>query len=192
MSAFIPAIEWLAPAATMIAAIMTAANLGARITGWGFVIFLVASLAWTALGLAGGQQSLIYANAFLVIVNAVGIWRWLGRQTSYEDGAAKAAQKSVHEHVPTLFSFGGLIGAAVTDKQGNAAGTIVDLMGKCDSGEIAYFVISEGGVGGVGERLHAIPASCFELGDDEVILTMDGNDVQNLDCLQTGAWPTEL
>jgi hypothetical protein len=27
---------WVAPAATMIAAMMTAANLGARVIGWGF------------------------------------------------------------------------------------------------------------------------------------------------------------
>lgn len=32
---------WAAPAATMIAAMMTAFNFGARITGWGFVAFTV-------------------------------------------------------------------------------------------------------------------------------------------------------
>lgn len=31
--------SWLAPAATMIAAIMTASNAGTRMTGWGFVLF---------------------------------------------------------------------------------------------------------------------------------------------------------
>jgi hypothetical protein len=34
---------WIAPAATVIAAVMTAANLGARITDWGFVVFTVGS-----------------------------------------------------------------------------------------------------------------------------------------------------
>ncbi len=37
---------WLAPIATTIAALMTASNLGTRITGWGFVVFTVGSLAW--------------------------------------------------------------------------------------------------------------------------------------------------
>lgn len=32
---------WVAPVATMIAAVMTAANLGARVTGWGFVVFVI-------------------------------------------------------------------------------------------------------------------------------------------------------
>ena len=39
-------IEWLAAGATMIAALMTAANLGARITGWGFAMFALGSGAW--------------------------------------------------------------------------------------------------------------------------------------------------
>jgi hypothetical protein len=69
---------WIAPIATMIAAIMTAANLGARITGWGFVVFAIGSIAWTAVGLSSGQTNLVATNAFLTLVNLVGIWRWLG------------------------------------------------------------------------------------------------------------------
>lgn len=38
---------WIASAATMIAAMMTAANLRSRVTGWGFVIFLVGAIAWS-------------------------------------------------------------------------------------------------------------------------------------------------
>ena len=37
---------WIAPIATAIAAIMTASNLGTRVTGWGFVVFAVGSIAW--------------------------------------------------------------------------------------------------------------------------------------------------
>ena len=57
--------EWVAPIATMIAAIMTAVNLGSRVTGWGFVVFLVGSIHWTLLGLATEQKSLLAANGFL-------------------------------------------------------------------------------------------------------------------------------
>ncbi len=48
MADFIP---WVATVATIIAASMTAANLGTRITGYGFAVFLVGSLAWLAAGL---------------------------------------------------------------------------------------------------------------------------------------------
>jgi len=34
---------WVAPIATTIAALMTASNLGSRITGYGFIVFTTAS-----------------------------------------------------------------------------------------------------------------------------------------------------
>ena len=43
---------WIAPAATMIAAMMTASNLGARVTGWGFAVFLLGSICWAIVALA--------------------------------------------------------------------------------------------------------------------------------------------
>lgn len=87
---------WVAPIATMTAAMMTAANLGARITGWGFVVFTVGSVCWTFVGISSDQPNLIASNGFLIMVNLVGIWRWLGRQSVYEDGgkSAKAASRS--------------------------------------------------------------------------------------------------
>ena len=42
---------WVALAATCIAALMTASNLGARVTGWGFVIFTIGAAAWIVVGL---------------------------------------------------------------------------------------------------------------------------------------------
>ena len=51
-------ISWVATIATVIAASMTAANLGSRITGYGFVVFLVGSLAWLTTGLLTGQPAL--------------------------------------------------------------------------------------------------------------------------------------
>ena len=65
--------EWLALGATMIAAMMTAAILGARVTGWGFVVFTVGSITWSFIGTATGQQPLLITNGFLTIVNLVGI-----------------------------------------------------------------------------------------------------------------------
>lgn len=185
-------LNWVAPAATIIAAMMTAANLGARITGWGFAIFLVGSLAWTAIGATTGQGSLIYANAFLILVNAVGVWRWLGRQAQYEDGSADATRRSARANVPTLFSFGDLIGSDVLDRNGNAIGAVVDVMGDSKAKDIAYLVVREGGVGGVGERLHAVSVSALEFSDGKIRAGFDGDELTGLHDLKPGEWPATL
>ena len=44
-------VSWIATLATIGAALMTASNLGPRITGYGFIVFTVGALAWLALGL---------------------------------------------------------------------------------------------------------------------------------------------
>ncbi|WP_366499360.1 hypothetical protein [Sphingopyxis sp.] len=58
---------------------MTASNLGARITGWGFAVFTIGSICWSLVGFWSGQTHLVATNVFLTLVNLVGIWRWLGR-----------------------------------------------------------------------------------------------------------------
>ena len=49
--------SWVATVATIIAALMTASNLGPRITGYGFIVFTVGSIAWLALGIVTGQAN---------------------------------------------------------------------------------------------------------------------------------------
>lgn len=85
--------NWVAPLATTVAAIMVAANLGTRITGIGFIVFCVGSVAWMMVGYAIGQPNLIWQNALLLVVNVVGVWRWLGVRARY-DKAADAATKA--------------------------------------------------------------------------------------------------
>ncbi len=84
--------NWVAPIATTIAAVMVAANLGARLTGFGFVAFSIGSVAWIIIGLATGQNNLVWQNGGLLAVNALGIWRWLGLRARYDKGAAAAAR----------------------------------------------------------------------------------------------------
>jgi len=88
---------WIAPAATMIAAIMTAANLGARVTGWGFAVFAVGALAWITVGAATGQQNLLWSNAFLLLVDLVGIWRWLGRRARDDSATIPPRKRQASE-----------------------------------------------------------------------------------------------
>ncbi len=86
--------QWVAPAATTLAAIITAANLGSRITGWGFVVFCVGALGWIVIAASTHQTSLLWQNAFLLLVDIFGVWRWLGMRARYEKGAGAATEKT--------------------------------------------------------------------------------------------------
>ena len=183
---------WIAPAATMIAAMMTAANLGARVTGWGFIVFTVGSLGWIAVAVATGQQNLLLTNGFLTLVNAVGIWRWLGRQASYEQGGRAATARSTAARVPDLFAIGGLAGAKLTGRGGVALGSVVEAMMRCQGAALAYVVVSEGGVGGVGERLHALDPRDLRFAEGSVESDLTPETLRALPALQPGAWPAAL
>lgn len=121
----------------MIAAMMTAANLGPRLTGWGFVVFTIGSIAWTMVGLASGQTNLIAANGFLVLVNGVGVWRWLGREAQYRDDAIEISKASEQAAIPTQISLSDLSGMTVHGHDGKALGSVVDAMITCADGRLA-------------------------------------------------------
>jgi hypothetical protein len=61
---------------TVLAAALVAANLNARITVAGFMIFLVASIAWMIDGWLESKASLVIQNVVLLLINAIGVWRW--------------------------------------------------------------------------------------------------------------------
>ena len=84
-------ISWVATVATVIAASMTAANLGSRITGFGFAVFVVGSLSWLATGFLTGQPALVWANIVLTVLNVFGVWRWLGSATAGGEGGASCS-----------------------------------------------------------------------------------------------------
>lgn len=185
-------VGWLAPAATMIAAMMTAANLGTRITGWGFVVFTVGSISWSTVAVLTGQQNLLLTNGFLTLVNLVGVWRWLGRQAKYEDGSAEAARRSKRAPVPTLFSAGGVVGAHVDGPDGERLGTVIDAMMRCKGGDIAYVVVSDGGLAGVGETLRALPPQALVFRPDGVQACIGKAEFEALPALRPDAWPEAL
>lgn len=146
---------WIAPAATMIAAMMTAANLGARVTGWGFVVFTLGSIAWSVVAVATDQANLLWANGFLTVVNLVGIYRWLGREATLDDGQAVAQETSADVAGPALFPIAMLQGAAVVDGAGKEIGQSVGGMAECGGG-IAYVVVRIGATAGVGGSLRGL------------------------------------
>ena len=62
---------------TVLTAALVAAIWNARIAVAGFVIFIVASLAWLADGWRESKASLVIQNVILLLINALGVWRWL-------------------------------------------------------------------------------------------------------------------
>ncbi|WP_339703602.1 hypothetical protein [uncultured Sphingosinicella sp.] len=81
-------VKWTASISGMVAALAVAADLGRRITGWGFVLFLLSSAAWITAGLLDEEAALSTQNAVLFVINAVGVYRYLIRKVSVTAPAA--------------------------------------------------------------------------------------------------------
>src|SRR5689334_4800697 len=128
--------SWVATVASIVAASMTAANLGSRITGYGFCVFLVGSLSWLVAGVMTGQSALTWTNIVLTVLNMFGMWRWLGRQTKVEEGARAASRASEHTPGETLFPISLLSRAAVVAGEVEL-GHCVDAMAGCSSGRLS-------------------------------------------------------
>jgi len=179
---------WIAPVATMIAAMMTAANLGSRVTGWGFVVFLVGAIAWSTVAVATDQSNLLWSNLFLGAVDIVGIWRWLGHQAKLDDGAGKALETSERRNVPTLFPTRLLDGGPIKDGSGQTRARGVGAMAETGSGRLAYLVAHEGAVADIGGRHIAIPWDWLEVAED-AFLVRAPNDLSTLAEIDPAHWP---
>lgn len=183
--------NWTATVLTIAAALMTAANLGARFTGCGFAVFALGSVAWIATGFLSDLPSLLVTNSVLLLVNLFGVWRWLGRQARYEASGARAQARSRWAHVPTLFSAGALVGATVRQpNQDQTRGTVVDAMLRSDDKGLAYVVISEGGIGGAGETLRAVPPQHLTFDKDEIVCDLSDEEWRRLPPIEEDRWPT--
>jgi len=183
---------WIAPAATMIAAMMTAANLGARITGWGFVVFVAGSISWCVVALASGQDNLLWSNAFLTLVNVVGVWRWLGRKARYEKGSRAAEAESEDIDAPSLIAFGSIAGAKLIGADGQAVGSIVDGMMRRRDGRLAYVVVTDEGVAGIGEQLYAVAVEEVSFGGDQLTTTLSASELSRRGPIEAGSWPARV
>ena len=75
-----------AAATTVAAAALVAANLNARVTVAGFAIFIAASIAWMVDGWLETKTSLIIQNAILLLINGIGVWRWLPKAEKEANG----------------------------------------------------------------------------------------------------------
>ena len=70
-------LEWFGAIGAIIAAGLIAADLGRRVTGWAFVLFVAVSIAWVASGLIHQTWPLVIQNGLLLAVNVWGVWQFL-------------------------------------------------------------------------------------------------------------------
>lgn len=91
-------LEWYAAISGIIAAFMIAGDFGRRVTGLGFLIFVTASIAWIAAGLAAGTMPLAMQNGILLLINIYGVWQyWLSPKNKKKIAVAEAAIEELEE-----------------------------------------------------------------------------------------------
>ena len=73
-------LQYYGAGASLIAAFVVSLNLGERITGWAFVLFVTSSIALIGWGFLNDEgQGIGWQNLGLLVVNLIGVWRHLIR-----------------------------------------------------------------------------------------------------------------
>lgn len=181
-------ISWIATVATIVAAFMTASNLGSRVTGYGFAVFTGGALCWIAVGVLTDQPALLWTNVVLTVLDIFGVWRWLGRQARVEEGGRSATEASERTPGEALFPVS-LLARAPVHCGGREVGRCIDAMAGCRSGRLDYLVVSEGGVAGVGERLRRLPWSDAHVAGETVAAHLAAERFARLEEIPRDQWP---
>jgi hypothetical protein len=181
-------ISWVATIATIVAASMTAANLGSRVTGYGFVVFTAGALCWIAVGALTHQPALMWTNVVLAVLDLFGIWRWLGRQSRVEEGARSAAESSEATVGEDLFPVS-LLSRSAVESAGKEIGHCVDAMAGCGSGRLSYVVVSQGGIAGLGETLRRLPWGKATVEKETLVTRLSRDEFNRLEELPRDEWP---
>lgn len=181
-------ISWVATIATIVAALMTASNLGPRVTGLGFAVFTVGAVCWIRVGILSHEPALVWTNLVLTALDLFGVWRWLGRQARMEEGARTASEASRHTPGEALFPIS-LLSRAPVRSGALEIGHCIEAMAGCRSGRLDYLIVSEGGVAGVGERLRRLPWADAHVEDNEVASHLAPERFGCLEELQRDEWP---
>ena len=93
------ALDWIAAISTIVAAAMVAGDFGRRVTGFGFVLFVVASITWIVTSLTNDAMPLVVSNGILLAINLWGVWQYLlnPRKKREIEKAEKIAEKAERE-----------------------------------------------------------------------------------------------
>lgn len=74
-------LQWYGAGASVIAAALVAADLGRKITGWAFVLFVTSSIALIAWGfLQEDSTGIGVQNLLMLIINLIGVYQYLIRK----------------------------------------------------------------------------------------------------------------
>lgn len=79
MESFADVVKWFASISGMVAAFAVSLNLGRRVTGWGFVLFVASSIAWFTGAWLTEDWALGTQNGVLFAINLLGVYRYLIR-----------------------------------------------------------------------------------------------------------------
>lgn len=83
--ALIDILKWSASISGIIAAFMVSLDMGRRLTGWGFALFVLSSIAWLAGAIISGDEPLGTQNLVLLGINCFGVYRYLIRKRAPRD-----------------------------------------------------------------------------------------------------------
>ena len=92
-------LEWIAAIGTVVAAGLLAADLGRKVTGWGFVLFCAVAMTWILIGLRTSAMPIAAMNAMLLAINVYGVWQYLlsPKNRKLMDRLEPIAEKIEHE-----------------------------------------------------------------------------------------------
>ncbi|MCA9114201.1 MAG: PRC-barrel domain-containing protein [Planctomycetaceae bacterium] len=84
-----------------------------------------------------------------------------------------------------------LTGDSIKNRQDETLGSVHDIMIDCDSGRVAYVVMSSGGFLGMGDKLFAIPMSALQLDRQSKCLRLDATKAtfENAEGFDQNNWP---
>ncbi|MBC9031292.1 hypothetical protein IAG41_02710 [Sphingomonas sp. JC676] len=78
-------LKWSASISGIIACLMVSLDLGRRIIGWGFVLFVGSSICWITGALMTKDEPLWTQNMVLFGINCFGVYRYLIRKRKPRD-----------------------------------------------------------------------------------------------------------
>lgn len=97
---------------------------------------------------------------------------------------------------PTLLSTSSIIGMSVKNATGQDIGHIKEIMIDWKNGNVAYVVMSFGGIMGFGEKLFAIPMEAYEFDtadvNDRIMLNLDKEIFEKAPGFDKDNWPQHL
>lgn len=78
-------LKWSASISGVVAALMISLDLGRRVTGWGFALFVASSVCWISGAFLSDDEPLWAQNLVLFCINVFGVYRYLIRKRPPRD-----------------------------------------------------------------------------------------------------------